>query len=54
MRSTSIYARCVSVVVASWRATRRWRTVLEEGNARANNIADRTLQRVREIMGMTH
>ena len=30
------------------------RTVLEEGNARANNIADRTLQRVREIMGMTH
>jgi tryptophanyl-tRNA synthetase len=28
--------------------------VLVEGNARANDIADRTLQRVREVMEMAH
>ncbi len=30
------------------------RHVLSEGNARANHIADRTLQRVREVMDMAH
>ena len=30
------------------------RRVLEEGNARANRIADRTLQRVREVMDMAY
>ena len=30
------------------------RRVLEEGNARANRIADRTLQRVREVMNMAY
>jgi hypothetical protein len=30
------------------------RDVLDEGNARANAIADRTLQQVREVMDMTY
>jgi len=30
------------------------RRVLEEGNARANRIAERTLRRVREVMGMAY
>lgn len=30
------------------------RQVLVDGNARANDIADRTLRRVREVMEMVH